>query len=123
MNVRKFVGNTSRAALQQVKRELGADAVVLSNRSVEGVVEITAIRADALRAAESGDAAPEAVVPRALAATYANHGSPSSPQPHPKSAHGAPTEEVSAGMVSEIKALRGVLEEQLGSLVWGDMRR
>src|SRR5262245_36192550 len=128
MNVRKFVGNTSRAALQQVKRELGADAVVLSNRSVDGGVEITAIRADALRAAESGaDASAEAssktLGPGALAATYstsrASHSS-SAPQGAPA---GAPSGEAAAGMVSEIKALRGVLEEQLGSLVWGDMRR
>ena len=110
MNVRKFVASTSRAALQSVKRELGADAVVLSNRNVEGGVEITAIRADALRSESGGASAPETRAARAPAA-------PPSRTPGPQAA------ELSAGMVSEIKALRGVLEEQLGSLVWGDIRR
>ncbi|HUL93783.1 MAG TPA: flagellar biosynthesis protein FlhF [Burkholderiales bacterium] len=114
MNVRKFVGNTSRAALQSVKRELGADAVVLSNRSVEGGVEITAIRADALQVAEHGGVAGPAPGARAHAAASQPV---SSPQP------ASPSGELSAGMVSEIKALRGVLEEQLGGLVWGDIRR
>jgi flagellar biosynthesis protein FlhF len=109
MNVRKFVGSTSRAALQSVKRELGADAVVLSNRTVEGGVELTAVRAEALRAAESGGAFAQAD----LAAPASAGSSPSSP----------PSGEWAGGMVSEIKALRGVLEEQLGGLVWGDIRR
>ncbi|MCO4883093.1 flagellar biosynthesis protein FlhF [Paraburkholderia caribensis] len=44
MNIRKFVGATSRDALRLVREALGSDAVVLSNRTNEdGSVEIVAV--------------------------------------------------------------------------------
>jgi flagellar biosynthesis protein FlhF len=44
LNIRKFVGATSRDALRLVREALGADAVVLSNRTIEdGTVEIVAL--------------------------------------------------------------------------------
>ena len=44
MNIRKFVGATSRDALRLVREALGPDAVVLSNRTIEdGTVEIVAL--------------------------------------------------------------------------------
>lgn len=46
VNVRKFVGKTAREALAQVKAELGADAIVLSNRSLGDSVEIVALPAE-----------------------------------------------------------------------------
>jgi len=60
MNARRFTGANSREALRAVKRELGADAVILSNRTIEGGVEIMALKAEALVAlerAESGHVA------------------------------------------------------------------
>lgn len=51
MNIRKFTGATSRDALRLVREALGADAVVLSNRTLDdGSVEIVAL-ADAELAA------------------------------------------------------------------------
>jgi len=43
MNVKKFSANTSREALRMVRDALGADAVILSNRNVNGGVEILAL--------------------------------------------------------------------------------
>lgn len=44
MNIRKFIGGTSRDALRLVREALGADAVVLSNRTLDdGSVEIVAL--------------------------------------------------------------------------------
>jgi flagellar biosynthesis protein FlhF len=44
LNIRKFVGATSRDALRLVREALGSDAVVLSNRTIEdGTVEIVAL--------------------------------------------------------------------------------
>ncbi|SAL64551.1 flagellar biosynthesis protein FlhF [Caballeronia telluris] len=44
MNIRKFVGATSRDALRLVREALGPDAVVLSNRTLEdGTVEIVSV--------------------------------------------------------------------------------
>ena len=45
MNVRKFIGATARDALRKVKETLGADAIILSNRSIPGGVEIMAVAA------------------------------------------------------------------------------
>jgi flagellar biosynthesis protein FlhF len=43
MNVRKFFGSSTRDALMQVRDLLGADALILSNRKVDGGVEIMAV--------------------------------------------------------------------------------
>ena len=43
MNAQKFIAATSRDALLLVRNELGADAVILSNRKVDEGVEITAL--------------------------------------------------------------------------------
>ncbi|MGX4640632.1 flagellar biosynthesis protein FlhF [Massilia sp. SYSU DXS3249] len=46
MNVKKFTAATSREALRKVRDALGPDAVILSNRAVDGVVEILALDND-----------------------------------------------------------------------------
>jgi len=43
MQVKKFIAGDMRAALRDVREELGADAVILSNRTVNGQVEILAV--------------------------------------------------------------------------------
>lgn len=43
MNVKKFVANSSREAWQQVRRALGPDAIILSNRTTKEGVEILAM--------------------------------------------------------------------------------
>ena len=43
MNVRKFTANTSREAIRMLRDALGSDAVILSNRVVDGRVEILAM--------------------------------------------------------------------------------
>ncbi|RQR53239.1 flagellar biosynthesis protein FlhF [Burkholderia sp. Bp9126] len=58
MNIRKFTGATSRDALRLVREALGADAVVLSNRTLDdGSVEIVAL-ADAELSAIAPPVAP-----------------------------------------------------------------
>ncbi|HDR8858597.1 flagellar biosynthesis protein FlhF [Burkholderia territorii] len=67
MNIRKFTGATSRDALRLVREALGADAVVLSNRTLDdGSVEIVAL-ADSDLAAVAPPAAARArtLAPRA----------------------------------------------------------
>ncbi|MDQ8022531.1 MAG: flagellar biosynthesis protein FlhF [Moraxellaceae bacterium] len=48
VNVKRYVAKTAREALVRVKAELGADAVVLSNRAVDDGVEIVAMPATAM---------------------------------------------------------------------------
>lgn len=50
MTVRRFVGATARDCLRRAKEVLGADAVVVSNRAVEGGVEIVAMSPESLDA-------------------------------------------------------------------------
>lgn len=74
MNVKRYFAQTAREALRQLKEELGADAIVLSNRSVDGGVEIVALPADAVdllhqstRSAPAAAAKPPAPKPAPVA--------------------------------------------------------
>jgi len=192
MNVKKFTAATSREALRKVRDALGPDAVILSNRPVDGVVEILALDNDdvaslASPAPESEMAAPrpnlrlqepsfddlepapaprpaarpaprpfqEAPAPRAfqeapaarqpmnslydldepaapsVPPTYANRRAPQPEAPAfdmaamtaMMSAAIAQAKESAAaemhGMMSEIRAMRGMMESQLAELSWG----
>ena len=44
MKIKRFFAADIRQAMRMVKEELGADAVIMSNRSVDGGVEIVAAR-------------------------------------------------------------------------------
>ena len=46
MNIKRFFATSSREALGKVRSELGPDAVIISNRSVDGGNEILAVRGD-----------------------------------------------------------------------------
>ncbi len=46
MNVKKFSASSSRDALRQVREVLGPDAVILSNRNINGLVEILALASE-----------------------------------------------------------------------------
>jgi flagellar biosynthesis protein FlhF len=99
MNVKKFTAATSREALRKVREALGPDAVILSNRPVDGIVEILALANDdvasmASPSVESGMDAPRPslqhlepvhAAPVAAAApapqSYANR---RAPQPQPQ---------------------------------------
>ena len=78
MNVRKFFANDARIALKKVKETLGSDAVILSNRTVDGQVEIMAVAARdmAMVVNTPGNDAPRkaapAVSPNRVQATYAD---------------------------------------------------
>lgn len=50
MSIKRFFGNTTRDALRMVRDALGPDGVILSNRSVDGGVEILALRAEDITA-------------------------------------------------------------------------
>jgi flagellar biosynthesis protein FlhF len=176
MKVKKFTAATSRDALRKVREALGPDAVILSNRPVDGVVEILALDNDDVASLASpspdsemaqpqprldhfGDAeelAPAFAAPRRMAEplvpaapafstrrmpepqpepafepapTYANRRAPA---PEPAFDMAAMTSMMSAaiaqakesaaaemhGMMSEIRAMRGLMETQLAELSW-----
>jgi flagellar biosynthesis protein FlhF len=48
MKTHRFTGATSREVLNKVKLMLGEDAMILSNRSVDGAIEVVAVAGDAI---------------------------------------------------------------------------
>jgi flagellar biosynthesis protein FlhF len=70
MNVKKFSAQTSREALRMVRDALGADAVILSNRTVNGSVEVLAL-ASADMASLAEPAVEKEVLPQPLVAALA----------------------------------------------------
>ena len=84
MTVRRFVAESAREALRQVKEALGADAIVLANKSVPGGIEITAMSAEGLDAIAEPAPARTSPPPRPLA-------QPATPAPMPRPVAAAPS--------------------------------
>src|SRR3982751_5446578 len=96
MKLRKFFGLTSRSVLDQVRAELGPDAVIVANRPTPDGIEITAVAGDAMdNILSPRPAAPQAMPALALEEqrTHINSASPLNASPV-SSASGAPTAEV-----------------------------
>ncbi|HEX8614993.1 MAG TPA: flagellar biosynthesis protein FlhF [Telluria sp.] len=146
MNVKKFTAATSRDALRKVREALGPDAVILSNRPVDGVVEILALASDDVASISSPAPESEMAQPRPSLSippeTYANRRVAPTPAPayavQPESfdmsmmasqmssmmmqamsqAKDSAAAEMS-GMMNEIRAMRGLMESQLAEIAWG----
>ena len=159
MNVKKFTAPTSREALRKVREALGPDAVILSNRQTDGMVEILALaNDDAASLASPADYSPMAhpepqleLPSQPVRRVVASHSSfatataaaaqMAAPMPAsaPMAAPANPMdmERVSelvasavasakqnaaaemSGMMSEIRAMRGMMETQLAEIAWG----
>lgn len=118
MNVKKFFAATSRQALQLVRQGLGPDALILSNRAVDSGVEILAVAA--------GDLPPQAAMaqagPRERQGGSARSAPPAAPVPVVPAATGA-EDSGSRSLASEIKSMRGLLEEQFVYQAWDAAQR
>ncbi|MEW6513270.1 MAG: flagellar biosynthesis protein FlhF [Pseudomonadota bacterium] len=69
MTVKRFFGETAREALRKVKAALGPEAIVISNKSVPGGVEIMAMSADSLEALQGENKSAPAAAPVMKSAT------------------------------------------------------
>ena len=138
MNVKKFTAATSREALRKVRDALGPDAVILSNRPVDGVVEILALANDDVASIAAPAAGTEMAQPAPMLQhlnapeSYANRRAPalqvqgdgfdmaqmssmmSAAITHAKDSASAEM----SGMMSEIRAMRGLMETQLAAISW-----
>jgi flagellar biosynthesis protein FlhF len=128
MNVKKFIAPTSREALRKVRAALGEDAVILSNRNVDGQVEILAMNDSMLGSIMPEGATPPAtpttaqfnprahllesrsVKPSVLDIDAASHS-----DLHPIS-HTSQAE--MALMMDEIRSMRGMLENKMSEISW-----
>lgn len=135
MNVKRIVAKTSREAMRQLREVLGPDAVILSNRAIEGGVEVLAMPAEDIAAfappavdtvvpvavekpalqqrsrepaAEPvGDAAPAVAIKRRLIERVAMPGDDSA--------------QLAQSVISEIKSMQMRLESQLADMAWRDL--
>ncbi|MER1966511.1 flagellar biosynthesis protein FlhF [Castellaniella sp. GW247-6E4] len=104
MNISRFFGITNREAMRQVRLALGPDALIVSNKRVNGGVEILAT--DQTPApAHAADQAPPPTPPARPAA-----------RPVAPSAPGQ-------DLIGAIGELRGSLESRIDELLWGSQLR
>ncbi len=96
MNARKFSGTTSREILGKVKAALGADALIVSSRNVDGGMEVVAMPAHALGEVRPGAAAVK-------------------PQPQADGLMG--------GILGEIRDVRALLQREFAALGCSDLLR
>jgi flagellar biosynthesis protein FlhF len=131
MIVRKFVAGNTREALRLVRDTLGADAIILSNRTVDGEIEVMAVaEADFDGSMPAVSAAPPAAAPRHEAQVFRNaRVRPARPRPaaEPPSPSAAESEELSGPAVSdllaEMRSLKQLVESQLSGFAWGEVAR
>jgi flagellar biosynthesis protein FlhF len=136
MKAKRYVGTTSRAVLQKVRLELGADAVILSNRACREGVEILAVSGDDMSkliddapVAKRAEAAARPAAPAAPQAKAAAAAPPAAAParkpdaPAAKKPTPAPEAAAAGSLLTEIKAMKGMLSEQIATLAWSDTMR
>ena len=141
MKIKRFVADSMREALASVREEQGADAVIISNRRVEGGIElITAVDYDETLIEEAlkrlrplPAAAAPAVAPAPRRATrpvavvapepvaVAPPPPAAAPEPVARVIHSQPDGLLE--MRREVETLRSLLQNQLASLAWSDRLR
>ena len=137
MKVKRFFAPDMRQAIRLVREAQGPDAVILSNRQVDGGIEIIAsvdydeslLENDPLLSGQSEtpparEEAVEPVISRKVDDTYSRHAQPAvrNTATAPASVDWSQDPSIVA-MRDEIRQLRSLLEHQLAHLAWGDMKR
>ena len=127
MNVRKFSANTSREAIRLLRDALGSDAVILSNRNVDGRVEILAMADEAIStiAASPATSAEVPSVPKfspRMDVGFDFDPLTDSGQPISKKDSGISAGEM-ADVMNEIRSMRGMLEAQLAEISWANTQK
>ncbi|MGN6388287.1 MAG: flagellar biosynthesis protein FlhF, partial [Burkholderiaceae bacterium] len=129
MNVKKFTAPSSREALRKVRDALGPDAVILSNRSVDGAVEILAMPHEDVSSlaapAVEREAVPSSAPPRIArpvnqASGLAERIDLARNVPPPQ---GNGDGRDVAQIMNELRSMRGMLESQLAEISWGTSQR
>ncbi len=136
MKIKRFLAKNMREAIRLVREEQGPDAVILSNRRIDGGVEVVAaVDYDAAlmqQAQRVAPAAAEPVAPPPVAAPAPQpaprRAAAAAPQPAPVAPPrpAAPLPPVAAPELQqlrrEIGGVRRMMEQQFASLMWKDLR-
>jgi flagellar biosynthesis protein FlhF len=133
MKIKRYFAPDMRQAIRLVREKQGPDAVILSNRRVDGGIEIVAAvdydetLIHKMAQGDEGHSAPEAATrPPEPPAAEPPEDVPRARPASPRSAAGAvewSQEPTLVAMREEIKTLRGILEGQLSGLAWGEETR
>ncbi len=135
MKINRFFAKDMRQAIQKVREALGPDAVILSNKSVEGGVELVAAidydESSVMAAAvlPSSRPAPPKTSPTAVTDTPHKRATNKAPHPAnqrqpqepPKSRVEWSQDPVLVEMRQEMQALRRMMENELSELTWNNM--
>ncbi len=131
MQIKRFFAEDMRQVIRKVERELGPEAVILSNKKVPGGIEIVAAMDydDALLAKELGSAASPATPAPAERRQAAKDEVPVAasetalPQAPRRDANYWSQEPSLQQIHAELAELRNLLEQQMSGLAWGDEAR
>ncbi len=121
MNMKKFVATTSREALRLIRIEMGADAVILSNRTVDGGVEIMALASAEFAQLTHESRQPAPVSARAAIVTQER--APAAVMAEPAISSISTMQLEQQGILSEIKFMRNMMQEQMDCLSWSDRQQ
>ncbi len=139
MNIKRIVAKTSREAMRQLRDALGPDAVILSNRAVEGGVEVLAMPAEdiASLAPPVEEAPVHVVVHKARTPKIQRDPEPEMESEMEKEPAPAVTikrrliervsmpsddsAQLAQSVISEIKSMHMRLENQLSDMAWHDL--
>ena len=121
MNMKKFVATTSREALRLIRIEMGADAVILSNRKVDSGVEIMALASAEFAQLTHESRQPAPVPVRAAIATHER--APVAVMAEPAISSISTMQLEQQGILSEIKFMRNMMQEQMDCLSWSDRQQ
>ncbi len=135
MKIKRFTAPNMREAMRMVREEQGDEAVILSNRRVEGGIEVVAatdydaalVQHAAQRPDSGGAAAPvDSGLVRYAAARDVQHtpAAPPVPAPAPRAAppRGAAVEHEFEQLRREMQTMRALMEEQLSGLSWATLK-
>jgi flagellar biosynthesis protein FlhF len=132
MRLKRYYSSEVRQAIREIREDLGPDAVIISNRKVDGRVELTAaIDYDDSwlegQQQDTNDIAITHPVPatehdsRAVSAALEH--SQSRQRAVPVSERANPEHPALTAVGRELSTLRGLLEHQVSALAWGDQER
>ena len=132
MKIKRFFAKSISGAIRDVREDMGSDAVILSNKEVNGGIELvaaidydealldeTSSPAVATRSTAETPAATTVEEPVSAVATPA---ATSSPTPTASKIEWS-QEPTLVGMRHELENLRGMMEDRLTGLAWGEQAR
>ena len=132
MKIRKFIAPTVRQALQDIRNELGDEAVILSNRNVnDGEVEIIALSnetmeqlTDSVTAGFSNRGLPErGLLDRGLPGRELPKREAKDKPAFPAEAETKKYAPEHDSILAEIKSMQSMLQQQFSTLSWNGMQR